>query len=345
MDIALVTGGAGFLGSHIAEVLCQQGTPVVVLDNLSGGFRRNVPVQAEFVPGDLTDAQLIDALFARSRFTHVYHCAAYAAEGLSHFIRRFNYTNNVLGSCTLINAAINHQVACFVFTSSMAVYGDGQVPFTEGAVPQPEDPYGIAKLAIEQDLRVAAKLFGLNAIVFRPHNLYGERQNLADPYRNVVAIFMKQVLAGRPCTVFGDGQQMRAFSYVGDVAPLIARSVCHPAAYGQVFNIGADQPHTILQLAELVQQVLGRRVGIDHLPARNEVESAWCDHRKVRQTFGWQAAVELDEGLRCMARWAETLEIGPSRLMHHRIEVSRMLPPSWAALVEAISDERRGAGD
>src|SRR3989442_1167831 len=174
MQTSLVTGGAGFIGSHVAEQLCRIGHRVVVLDDLSGGFADNVPAGATFVKGSVLDHELIENLFLEHRFNYVYHLAAYAAEGLSHFIKRFNYSNNVVGSVNLMNAAVNHNVNCFVFTSSIAVYGAGQTPLTEEMIPVPEDSYGIAKLAIEQDLKASHEMFGLDYIIFRPHNVYGE---------------------------------------------------------------------------------------------------------------------------------------------------------------------------
>jgi len=136
------------------------GHRVVVLDDLSGGYTDNVPQGAEFVQGSILDQTLIDSLFHKHKFDYVYHLAAYAAEGLSHFIKRFNYQNNLIGSVNLINAAVNHKAQCFVFTSSIAVYGVGQTPMTEDMVPIPEDPYGIAKLAVEQELRVSMRCSG-----------------------------------------------------------------------------------------------------------------------------------------------------------------------------------------
>lgn len=191
---SLVTGGAGFIGSHVAECLCRDGDKVVVLDDLSGGYRENVPKAAAFVEGSILDHSLVDSLFQENKFDYVYHLAAYAAEGLSHFIKRFNYTNNVIGSVNLINAAVNYGAKTFVFTSSIAVYGAGQTPMTEEMIPVPEDSYGIAKLAIEQELKVSHEMFGLEYMIFRPHNVYGERQNIGDRYRNVVGIFMNQLL-------------------------------------------------------------------------------------------------------------------------------------------------------
>src|SRR5256886_5909566 len=243
MATSLVTGGAGFMGSHVTEHLIRMGHEVVVLDDLSGGFEENVPKGATFIRGSIVDHELINRLFDRHAFTNVYHLAAYAAEGLSHFIKRFNYTNNLIGSVNVINACINSgRVKCLVFTSSIAAYGKNQVPMTEDLVPQPEDPYGIAKYAVELDLKESHEMFGLDYIIFRPHNVYGERQNIGDKYRNVIGIFMNQILRGEPMTIFGDGEQTRAFSYIDDVAPVIARSVERRESYKTIFHARAATP-------------------------------------------------------------------------------------------------------
>jgi UDP-glucose 4-epimerase len=305
------------------------GRAVVVLDDLSGGFRRNVSAACELVCGSVEDAATVDALFERHRFEHVYHLAAYAAEGLSHFVRSFNYRTNLLGSVNVINAAVRWRTSGFVFASSIAVYGEGPPPFREEQAGAPRDPYGVSKLAVEQDLACARETFGLRSIVFRPHNVYGDRQNLADPHRNVVGIFMRQALAGRACTIFGDGRQRRAFSWVGDVAPLIARSVETPAAWGRTFNIGADEPVPVLELAERVQRALGVRTGVEHLPARHELAEVFADHSRVREVFGFRSSVRLDEGLVRMARWARDVGIRPPRSVAP-IEVRRGLPSAWA---------------
>jgi UDP-glucose 4-epimerase len=328
MKKSLVTGGAGFLGAHVAASLLERGHEVVVLDDLSGGFESNVPDGAAFVQGSVTDAPLVADLFEQNGFSYVFHLAAYAAEGLSHFIKSFNYTNNVIGSTTLINEAVKHEIECFVFTSSIAVYGPEQTPMTEDTVPQPEDPYGIAKFAVELDLRASRRMFGLNHVIFRPHNVYGEYQNIGDRYRNVVGIFMNQLMQGEPLTVFGDGNQTRAFSYIGDVAPYIAASVDVPEAYNEAFNIGADQPYTVNDLAQAVMRAMEIEGELRHLPARNEVVEAYSDHSKARRVFGMSEPVGLDEGLARMARWAK--EVGPRKGgKFGNIEISRGLPPVW----------------
>jgi UDP-glucose 4-epimerase len=328
----LVTGGAGFIGSHVARHLVDAGHDVVVFDDLSGGYEANVPAGATFVAGSVVDPELVEDLFQAHGFSAVFHLAAYAAEGLSHFIRRFNYTNNVLGSVNLLNAAVRAEtVERFVFTSSIAVYGAAQTPMTEEVTPEPEDPYGIGKYAVELDLRAAQRMFGLDYTIFRPHNVYGEQQNVADPYRNVIGIFINQLLSDRPMTIFGDGLQTRAFTHIDDVAPVIARSIEVPGAANEVFNVGADTPHTVLDLAHAVARAFDvSDPEIEFLPAREEVVHAFSDHAKLHRVFGREETVQLEEGLRRMSDWAR--EIGVREpVRFESVEVLRNLPPSWAA--------------
>jgi UDP-glucose 4-epimerase len=324
----LVTGVAGFLGSHVADHCKNLGFRVIGVDDLSGGFKSNVPAGVEFHRGSVCDPAFVRGIFERHRFHYVYHLAAYAAEGLSHFIRRFNYENNLQGSVLLINQSVLHEVKCFVFTSSIAVYGAGQTPMTEEMTPEPEDPYGIAKYAVELDLRAARHMFGLNSIVFRPHNVYGERQNTSDRYRNVIGIFLHQALTGHPMTIFGDGMQTRAFTHVDDIAPIIARSPLVREAWNETFNIGADTPHTVLSLAHEVARALGTEPRINHLDARIEVMHAFSDHAKVQRVFRPGASVPLDYGLRRMAEWTKSQPLLPPTRFEN-IEVRKNLPPSW----------------
>ena len=335
MAKSLVTGAAGFIGSHVCDELLKMGHTVVALDDLSGGFLENVPKRAKFFKGGVEDKALVAKLFKRHKFDYVFHLAAYAAEGLSHFIKTFNYTNNLIGSVNLINAAVNAgSVKCFVFTSSIAVYGRNQLPMKEEFVPQPEDPYGIAKYAVELDLKEAHEMFGLNFVIFRPHNVYGERQNLSDPYRNVIGIFMKQIRNGQPLTIFGDGKQTRAFSYISDVAPVIARSVGREKCYNQVFNVGADHPYSVLALAQEVARCMGAKPDVAHLAARNEVVNAYSTHAKARKFFGdLIEEVSLCEGLDRMSAWAKTARIYKTKPFRN-IEVLKNLPPSWAAMAK-----------
>jgi UDP-glucose 4-epimerase len=330
---ALVTGAAGFIGSHVVRSLLGQGrVGVVALDDLSGGFAHNIPEGVEFVRGSVCDERLVAELFATRDIRYVYHLAAYAAEGLSHFIRRFNYTNNVIGSINLINESIRREVECFVFTSSIAVYGAVPSPMREDQTPHPEDPYGIAKLAVELDLASARGMFGLRSVIFRPHNVYGEFQNLGDPYRNVIGIFMNQIMSGRPMRIFGDGRQQRAFSYVGDIAPIIAESPWVAAAANETFNLGAETPYTVNALAEEVARAMGvQGHAVEYLAARNEVAVAYSDHGKAHRVFGAPAETSLAAGLAKMAAWARTVGV-QSSAPFDGVEVERNMPPSWRNL-------------
>ena len=325
----LVTGAAGFLGAHVAAHLLRKGHSVVALDDLSGGFIDNVPPGAQFVQGSVCEAALCEALFARHRFDAVFHLAAYAAEGLSHYIKRFNYENNLAGSVNLLTCAVNHDVKLFVFTSSIAVYGHTPPPMTENQRPDPQDSYGIAKHAFELELEATRRVFGLPYVIFRPHNVYGEKQNIADKYRNVVGIFMRQALQGLPMTIFGDGLQTRAFSYIDDVAPIMAEALETSQAWNQVFNIGADQPHTVLETAEQVARALGAPVKIQHLPPRFEAVHAYADHSKIRRFFGQRPLTPLEEGIARMAQWVKARGL-PQPTPTPPVEIPRNLPSGWS---------------
>ncbi|WP_395750200.1 NAD-dependent epimerase/dehydratase family protein [Prosthecobacter sp.] len=324
----LVTGAAGFIGSHVAEHCLKLGFQVVATDDLSGGFLANVPDGCEFIQGDLRDPVFVASLWDGRHFDTIYHLGAYAAEGLSHFVRRFNYETNLVASINLINQAVNHAASCFVFTSSIAVYGAGQTPMSEDMTPKPEDPYGISKYAVELDLAAAHEMFGLDFVIFRPHNVYGERQNIADKYRNVIGIFMNQVLQDLPMSVFGDGLQTRAFSHVDDVAPIIARAPLVPAARNQVFNVGADTAYSVKELAEEIARAFAVPCQLRHLEARQEVVHAFSNHAKVQRVFSPPPAVTLRDGLRRMAQWVRSQ--GPATPVRFEdIEVLKNLPQSW----------------
>jgi UDP-glucose 4-epimerase len=326
----LVTGAAGFIGSHVADHCLRLGMKVVATDDLSGGFLKNVPVDSAWVQGDLRSADFVSRLWQEhGPFDFVYHLAAYAAEGLSHFIRSYNYQTNLVASMHLINEAIKSKTCkCFVFTSSIAVYGKGQLPMSETTVPMPEDPYGISKYAVELDLVAAHEMFELPYIIFRPHNVYGERQNIADKYRNVIGIFMNNLLHGKPMTIFGDGKQSRAFSHVSDVAPIIAQSPLNPRAINQVFNIGADQPYTVNALASEIANAMNKPLDVVHLPARNEVVHAFSDHTKVASIFDYESKIDLKTGISLMVDWV--YENGPANPTSFTgIEIDDKLPSGW----------------
>ncbi|MEN8249152.1 MAG: NAD-dependent epimerase/dehydratase family protein, partial [Bacteroidota bacterium] len=270
----------------------------------------------------------INQLFEKHNFTYIYHLAAYAAEGLSPFIRSYNYKNNLIGSTNLINAAVNYGVECFVFTSSIAVYGSGSPPFRENDQPIPEDPYGIAKYAVELDLENARKMFGLNHIIFRPHNVYGPNQNIGDRYRNVVGIFMNQILNDQSLSIFGDGKQTRAFTNIDDVAPYIAESVNQPLAFNKKLNIGTDKTYSLLELADAVCSAMNSKQKLNMLENREEVLHAYADHSEFNKIFSSDTQVSLSEGLEKMASWVKSHGARTSKPFSN-IEIKKGLPETW----------------
>lgn len=199
---------------------------------------------------------------------------------------------------------------------------------TELTVPHPEDPYGIAKLAVEQELKVSQQMFGLNYVIFRPHNVYGERQNIGDKYRNVVGIFMNQILQGKPMSVFGDGEQTRAFSYVGDIVPFMVEAISNPDASNQIFNVGADQPYSVNRLAEATALAMGVAPQVVHMPARNEVMNAYSSHEKVERVFGKRPRTSLEDGLARMAAWVKQHGARTSQKFKD-IELTKNFPVAW----------------
>lgn len=328
MPTSLVTGGAGFIGSHLADELVARRHEVIVLDDLSGGLQKNVPKAAQFIQGSITDHVLIEKVFESNKIDYVYHLAAYAAEGLSHFIKRYNYQNNLIGSVNLINESVKHNIKCFVFTSSIAVYGNQKSPMTEGMIPQPEDPYGIAKYAVEQELKVSKEMFGLDYVIFRPHNVYGERQNITDPYRNVIGIFMNQLMSGKPLSIFGDGSQTRAFSYIYDIVPCIAESITTKESYGETFNVGADEAIAVKDLAEQVMKAMRMACPIQFHESRNEVQHAYASHEKIKNHFGETESTSLEVGLEKMSNWAKSVSHQSSQKFES-LELTKNLPPFW----------------
>jgi UDP-glucose 4-epimerase len=330
---AVVTGGAGFIGSHVAERLVGRGHEVLVIDDLSGGVRENIPEGAQFA--ELSILEALDDLLARFSPAVVYHLAAYAAEGLSHHIPVFNYTNNLTGTANVLSAAHRAGARHFVFTSSIAAYGhpiDGR-PFNETTPANPIDPYGIAKLACEHHIAAFARYFGGPAYtIFRPHNVFGPRQNIADPYRNVIGIFMSKALQGRAMPVFGDGSQTRNFSYVDVVAEAIASAPDTSRARNATINVGGDESMSVREIARLVATVMQVADDVEFLPARDEVHHAHCDHALARSVFAdayRRHDVNIADGVQRMADYVRAKGVPPVTDCPSAIELADRLPPSW----------------
>lgn len=317
----LITGIAGLLGANFSRYLLNKGYKVIGIDDLSGGYRESVPAGASFYNEDLTNQKIVSSIFESEKPDYVFHFAAYAAEGLSPFIRNYNYTNNVLASANVINACVNHDVKKVIFTSSMAVYGIGNPPFTEDQLPTPEDPYGIAKYAVEMDLKLAHEMFGLKYTIIRPHNVVGLYQNIWDRYRNVIGIWIRKSLNGEPLTIFGDGTQVRAFSDIKYYMEPFEKLMT--SFDGEIFNIGADKYYTINEAADAVINV-AKELGINatkvHLEKRNEVHTAYCDHSKAHKLLGFEDNTNLSEMIMKMFKWAQEQPERSMKTMNYEIE-------------------------
>ena len=301
-----VTGCAGLLGANYTRHLLANGHHVVGIDDLSGGYKAFVAKgeNFEFKKFNLERRKKVVELFEEHNPDVLVHFAAYAAEGLSPFIRNYNYRNNLICSANLINECINHKTK-MIFTSSMAVYGGQQTPFTEDKQPQPIDPYGVAKYAVECDLKMAQEQFGLRYNIVRPHNVLGKYQNIWDRYRNVIGIFIRKTLNGEPILVYGDGEQTRAFSDIQYyMEPFDILLTEHD---GEIFNIGADKFFSLNQVAETVQEIgkkYGYEVPIEHGPPRHEVKHAYCDHTKAKNLLKFQDNTKLEELIEDVFVWA-----------------------------------------
>lgn len=316
----LITGVAGLIGSHLAEYLVSKDYEVYGIDDLSGGYVENIPKEVTFYCGDIGDTKWFSRTFKKIEPDYVYHFAAYAAEGLSPFIRNFNYSNNLLCSVNVINECIKHSVRKIIFTSSMAVYGKGKPPFKEKDQPKPEDPYGISKYAVEMDLKQAYDQFGLNYAIVRPHNVVGIRQNIWDKYRNVIGIWIRKVLKGENITIFGDGEQTRAFSDIKFCLEPMERLM--KETNGQIFNLGSDKEYTLNEVADIVRQVaeeFGFKPAIEYLEKRHEVKFAHSDHTKAKALLGFKDGTDLKKTIKDMFTWAMKQEDREIKLMPYEI--------------------------
>jgi UDP-glucose 4-epimerase len=333
MSRVFISGIAGFLGSHLADEFLGRGWEVVGADSLVGGYRSNIPADATFYPLDCSDYHLMDRVLKRHPCDTVYHCAASAYEGLSVFSPTIVTRNTYLTTAALVAAAVNNRVGRFVYCSSMARYGDSPVPFTEDMEPKPRDPYALAKAAGEDLLRMMGDAHGMDWVVAVPHNIYGPRQKYDDPYRNVVSIFINLMLRGLQPYIYGDGLQKRCFSYIADVAPVLASLATLPRekVVGQVFNIGPDGEFvTINELARVVAEALGLEFRARHVEGRPlEVRLANCSADKARRVLGYSPVWALADGVKATADWIR--EQGPKPFVYHIQPeiVNERLPATW----------------
>jgi UDP-glucose 4-epimerase len=302
----LITGVAGLLGSRLADWLVknQPEVEIIGIDDLSGGYKENVNPKVNFWQMDLV-THPIENCFEVHKPDYVFHFAAYAAEGLSPFIRKYNYENNLIATTRIVNECIKHDIKRLVFTSTMAVYGHGEGGvFHEDMKRNPIDPYGIAKAACERDIEVANEQHGLDYCIIRPHNVFGAKQNIWDKYRNVLGIWMYYHMEGKSITIFGDGTQKRAFSYIDDSLEPLWNAAIRPEASKQIINLGGIHEYSINEAADILAEVVGGAEKV-YLEGRHEVHTAVPTYQKSIDILGFEHKTDLREGLVKMWEWAQ----------------------------------------
>jgi UDP-glucose 4-epimerase len=305
-ETVLITGAAGLLGSRLADWIVENKPEyqVIGIDDLSGGYKENVNPKIEFfntnIIGDNTSL-----IFEKYKPTYVFHFAAYAAEGLSPFIRTYNYDNNLKATAAIVNECIKHDIKRLIFTSTLAIYGHGYGGiFDEDQIPKPIDPYGVAKYGCEMDIQIAGEQHGLDWCIIRPHNVYGVKQNIWDKYRNVLGIWMYQHLNNEPMTIFGDGNQTRAFSYIDDNLEPLWKSAVLPEASKQIINLGGIEEISINDACKTLQEVIGGGE-IVYKEARHEVKHSIPTYQKSIDILGYEYKTDLKKGLTEMWEWAQ----------------------------------------
>ncbi len=340
---AAVTGAAGFMGSHLCDYLLARGHRVIGIDNMLGGDVENLHDALNdgmlFVQADCCDLERMTEELHGCEV--VYHLAAAPHEGLSVFSPCVVTRHTHLSSVAVGTAAVRNKVKRFVFVSSMSRYGNGKeiqddnsgifVPFIEGMLPNPVDPYGIAKVASEQVLTVLGEQHGMEVVTAVPHNVVGSRQRYTDPYRNVLAIMVNLLLQGRQPYIYGDGNQVRCFTDIDDCTSLIARLGWEPDLDGEVFNVGPDdQAATIGRVCQMLCEKLGVKYDPIFLPERPaEVKCAYPSCLKARRRLGYELKVTLSETLDKIIAWVKQ---GPKPFEYHLpLEIcTEKTPKTWA---------------
>ena len=304
----LITGVAGLLGSRLADWIIENKPEIEVIgiDDLSGGYKENINPKVKFIEIDLVkDSNLLESIFEKYTPNYVFHFAAYAAEGLSPFIRTYNYDNNLRSTAAVVNECIKHDVKRLIFTSTLAVYGHGFGGiFDEKQQQSPIDPYGVAKYACEMDIKIAGEQHGLDWCIIRPHNVYGIKQNIWDKYRNVLGIWMYQHLNGEPMTIFGDGEQTRAFSYIDDSLEPLWNAAVLPQASKEIINLGGIEEYSINEANQILREVIGNG-SVIYKEGRHEVKHSIPTWKKSVDILGFEHKTSLKEGLTNMWEWAQ----------------------------------------
>lgn len=325
----LITGVAGLLGSRLADWIIENKPEyeIVGIDDLSGGYKTNVHPKVTFWQMNLVDHP-IENCFEVHKFDYVFHFAAYAAEGLSPFIRAFNYDNNLKATARIINECIKNDVKRLVFTSTLAVYGHGYGGiFDETQIPKPIDPYGVAKYACEMDIQIANEQHGLDYCIIRPHNVYGVKQNIWDKYRNVLGIWMYQCLNNEPITIFGDGEQTRAFSFIDDILEPLWNAAILPEASKEIINLGGVREISINKAASTFKSVSGTKE-IIYLEGRHEVKHSIPTFQKSIDILEFRHKTHIEEGLDQMWSWAQQQPMR-QRFIWEKYELEKGIYKFW----------------
>ena len=324
-----ISGVAGFLGSNLAQRMLDLGHEVIGCDNLLGGYVDNIPPGVDFYSYDCGYLNSMKKILKDVDI--VYHCAAAPYEGLSVFSPHIITQNVYQITATLVTAAISCGVKRFVLCSSMARYGENQVPFTEDMPPKPQDPYGIAKVAAEMVVKNLCEVHGMEYVIAVPHNIIGPKQKYDDPYRNVASIFINRMLQGKQPIIYGDGEQKRCFSFVNDCIQCLERIGFRDDVVGQVINIGPDEEFiTINELARVIAKLLDFPLDPIYMPGRpQEVKLATCSANKARNLLGYQTAYSLEKGLQEMIDYIKNRGVKPFRY-HFDLEiVNEKTPRTW----------------
>ena len=327
----LITGVGGLIGSRMADWILENepGYKVIGVDSLFGGYIENIDERVEFYQRDLSEDK-IDDIFENNNVEYVFHFAAYAAEGLSPFIRMFNWKNNSVSTANVINCCVEHDVKRLVYTSSMSVYGHGtgNGRFDENDTPCPVDPYGISKYACEMDIKVAGEQHGLDWCIIRPHNVAGRKQNIWDKYRNVLGIWMYQILHNKPITIYGDGEQTRAFTCVDDILKPLWNAAVKEETSKEIINLGNSKEYTINEALMILLKVVNGYDKVVFKEPRYEVKHSIPSYEKSIKLLDFEDKTTLEEMLIDMWNWAKTQPDRP-QYKWENYEINKGLYSYW----------------
>jgi len=327
----LITGNAGLIGANLSNFLIKKRHKVIGIDDLSGGNKSYIHQKIEFFHGDITTKRTIDFIFKKYRPDIVVHTAAQPAPGIAPYVRYLTYNTNVVGTMNLINASVKHNIKKFIFFSSMDVYGTNKSPFTENMMPKPTNSYGISKYCAEMDLKCAHDEFGMDYCILRPHQIFGKYQNLNDPYRNVICIFIRNILYGNgDINVYGDGLQKRAFSDVQYILKPI-ENIINSGSKNKIYNLGADKPTTILEVAKLAQKIAKKfgykKTQIKHLSPRKEEKYMWCNHKMAKRDLNFEDKTDLEKLITILFQFAIKEPRGDIKKI--KLELVKGIPEYW----------------